>query len=296
MTYLSLDESVLMYYLIDFVIVLSILTGFRFFSNLIASASLHERLAEDDNFALGISLAGAIISIAIMLMGAVSGQVAASPRQELVMMAAYGVFGILLMWLTRKLFDHVLFAKVSIHQLILSDNAAAGLVDAGNMIATAIIVRAVMMWVEEDSWLGFGIVLLGFALSQLIMYLATWYRRWVFMRRHPKRSLDQELETNNIALAIRFSGHRIGLALAITSTSSLVLYQSEQLAWALGLWLLVALALFVAQTLIAIAARFILLPGVNVGQEVTEQRNIAIGALEASIYMAVGLIFLGLLG
>ncbi len=296
MSYLTLNESVLIFYLVDFLVVLAILAGFRFFSGLVANASLNEVLAEQDNVALGISLAGAVAGIAIMLMGVVSGPAANTLQRELLLMTGYGVLGVLLMWVTRQIFDHVSLPYISIHKQIMANNVAVGLVDAGNLIASAIIVRAVMMWVENSTLMGLGIVLLGFLASQVIMFLATRYRIVAFHYRHPENSLHGELEQGNLALAVRFSGHRIGVALAVTSTSGLLAYQADQLWLTLGLWFVIALGLFAAQSLISFVARLILLPGINVGEEVVAQRNVAIGTLEAAIYIAVGLIFVGFLG
>jgi uncharacterized membrane protein YjfL (UPF0719 family) len=291
----NLEASLLLYYLIDFLVVLVILAGFRWFSDLLANASLREILAEQDNFAVGISLSGALIGIGLMLMGAVSGKAAATPLQELASMAAYGGLGVALMWLTRLLFDYAFLREISIHRLLQARNVAAGLVDAGHMIAVGIIVRAVMIWVEGDPLIGALAVLGGFLVSQLILYLATFYRNLSFARRHPGDSLQAQIERGNMAVAVRFAGHGIGVALAVTATSGLVLYNQAHLPLTLGLWFAVALGLFAAQTLIALVARAILLPGVNIGAEITEQRNVAIGALEAAIHITVGLVFAGLL-
>ena len=57
-----------------------------------------------------------------------------------------------------------------------------------------------------------------------------------------------------------------------------------------------ALVLFAVQTLFSIVARHVLLPGIDVGEEVANQRNIAVGALEAAIYIAAGLTLVGLFG
>lgn len=296
MSYINLEQSVLLNYFINFVLMLGILAGFRWFSNFVANASLHELLAEHDNGAVGISLAGAVVGIAIMLMGVVSGQALSSLLEEVMLVTIYGVLGILLMWLTRQVFDHLSLPNISITQHIHDNNFAAGLVDAGNLIASAIIVRAVMTWVEGDAWINLLVVLLGFIASQIIMYLATLYRSIIIAKRHAGRRLDEEIAAGNLALAIRFSGHRIGVALAVTSTSGLLIYDANNLPLILSLWFAIALLLFIAQSLVSFAARLILLPGIQVGIEVIEQRNVAVGILEAAIFIAVGLMFVGLLG
>ncbi|NNJ84948.1 MAG: DUF350 domain-containing protein, partial [Gammaproteobacteria bacterium] len=135
-----------------------------------------------------------------------------------------------------------------------------------------------------------------YVIAQIILYLATGYRTLVFARRHPGNSLQQEIATENIALAVRFAGHRIGVGLAVTASSGIVIYANDNVLYSLLVWALVAVGMFLAQTLISIAARLVLLPGINVGEEVGKQRNIAIGALEAAIYVAIGLVFAGLFG
>jgi len=296
MNYVILHDASLEYYIIDLVIVLAILAGLRFFSGLVANVSLHEVLSEHDNTAVGISLTGAVIGVAIMLMGAVAGDAGVSPMHEALLMLGYGVVGILLMWVTSRLFDRLSMPKISVHDLIQQGNVAAAIADAGNLIATAIIVRAIMGWVDGSTYLGILVVLAGYVIAQIILYLATRYRALVFARRHPGNSLHQEIATDNIALAVRFAGHRIGVGLAVTAASGIVVYFNDSVWVSLLIWSLWAIGMFLAQTLVSIAARLVLLPGIDVGEEVGVQRNIAIGSLEGAIYVAVGLIYAGLFG
>ncbi len=296
MTYVVLQDAAWTYYLVDFIVVMAIITGLRLFSGSVANVSLKEVLTEHDNGAMGISMAGMLVGVSIMLMGAVAGDAGATLGAEALLMVIYGVVGILLMWVTRQLFDKLSMPGLSMHAEIMKDNRAAGLVDAGNMIATALIVRAVMSWVDGSSWLGLGIVLVGYLVSQLVLVAATLYRRSVFRRRHPNSSLDEAIKAGNVALALRFSCYRIGAGLAVTAASGIVIYQPETIVMTLLVWTGVAFAFFAAITLIAAAARHILLPGVNVAEEVTDQHNIAIGALEGAVYLAIGLVMVGLFG
>ena len=292
MNYLDLAQIHWLYYAVDFLLLLLLVAGFRLFAN--GQQSLDKQLAEDDNFAMGITVAGALVSIAIMLMGVSSGTVAVSLWWEALFVGSYGVLGIVLMLLTRQIFDYFSFPNLSIPQQIKQHNIAVGLVDAGNMIASAIIIRAVMLWVEDDSSWGLLWVLAGFIASQMILWLVTAYRRWLFRQRHPDNSLQSEIAQGNIALAIRFAGNRIGVALAITVTSSLVIFQTHNLWILAGLWVGVALLLFIAQTLVSILVRMVFLSHINLGEEIINQKNVALGAIQAAIYIAVGSIFIGL--
>jgi len=296
MNYVVLHDASFLYYFIDLVIVLMVLGSIRFFSGALASTSLTDTVSKQDNFAMGISMAGALIGVSIMLMGAVAGEAGTDPVHEIILMFSYGFAGLALMWLTHQVFDYISLPEISVKEQLHKDNVAVGLVDAGNMIAAAIILRALMSWVEGSSLIGLVALLGGYVASQVILYLATRYRATVFSRHYPGRTLAQEIADGNVALAVRFTGHRIGVALAVTASSGIVVYNAGDLPTSLLAWSGIALLMFLIQTIVSLVARFIILPGINISEEVIDQRNVAIGALEAAIYIAVGLIFVGLFG
>lgn len=295
---IMLSDASLGFYVLDFVILLGFMSALRILAGMIADISLKDMLSKQDNFAAGITFSGAIIAVAILMMGVVSGDAGATYTDEATLVVVYGVAAMLFMLITRKIFDHIILSEISIHDEIMAGNVAAGVVDAFNMIATAIIVRAAMTWVDGSTLLGLIVVAGIFVISQIILLLATIYRNSVFKSRHKTsgKTLQGELKKGNIALAIRFSGYRLGLSLAVTATSGLVIYDPVLLMSSIIAWVGMAIIIFFGQTLLSIALRHILLPGINVGQEVGEQQNIAIGSIEAGIYIGIGLTFVGLLG
>ncbi len=294
---IMLEDASFGYYAVDFVIMLGFMAALRLLAGTIADVSLKDILAKQDNFAAGITLAGAVVAVAILMMGVAAGEAGRSYANEVTLMAGYGVLAMLLMWVTRIVFDHISLPGISVHQQILDGNVAAGIVDAGNLIATAIIVRAAMTWVDGSTFLGLGVVVAIYVISQIILVAATLYRKKVFESRHGTgRTLGSEIADGNTALAIRFAGYRLGVGLAVTATSGLVIYDPELLVLSVAAWSLLAVVMFLAQTALSIILRHILLPNINVGQEVGNQRNIAIGAMEAAIYIGVGFTFVGLLG
>jgi uncharacterized membrane protein YjfL (UPF0719 family) len=294
---IMLEDASIGYYAIDFVIILAFMAALRLLVGPISDVSLTDILSKQDNFAVGITFAGAIVAVAILMMGVVAGEAGRTYVNEITLMAGYGVLAMALMWLTRMIFDHLSLPGIQIHDEIMRGNLAAGIVDVGNMIATAIMVRAAMSWVDGSTFLGLAIVILAFAVSQVILLAATLYRKKVFERRHAGiRDLTGEIAGGNTALAVRFAGYRLGVGLAVTATSGLVVYDPGALILSVAAWSLMAIVLFLVQTTLSIVLRHIMLPGIDIGQEVGEQRNVAIGAMEAAIYIGVGLTFVGLLG
>jgi uncharacterized membrane protein YjfL (UPF0719 family) len=208
----------------------------------------------------------------------------------------FGLCGIALMWLTRILFDHLSFSKLSIHDEMMKGNIAASIVDAGNMIATAIIIKAIMGWVDNDFVSSLIALCGGYICSQVLMVAATIYRSKVYSSRHNGEPLHNAIEAGNSALALRFSGYRIGIALAVTGASGIVKFSADNLWVLMAVWALCAVVLFVVLTVLAVISRNIILSGIDVAEEVDNQKNVAVGVIEASIYVAIGLILSGLLG
>jgi uncharacterized membrane protein YjfL (UPF0719 family) len=164
------------------------------------------------------------------------------------------------------------------------------------MIATAIIIKGAMIWVDGDMTMAILAVVVSFVASQIIMALATLYRVKVYEKRHAGGQLHNAIEDNNVALALRFSAYRIGIAIAVSAAFTAVEYDADAFMLVFMLWFAVALGLFVLLTLIAVVIRHSVLHKVNVGEEVGEQNNIAVGAIEGSIYIVVGLLLAGLIG
>ncbi|NOX92505.1 MAG: DUF350 domain-containing protein [Gammaproteobacteria bacterium] len=296
MDFLNVDVDLASYYLVDFLIALVLLSAMRFLSGLVGNVSATKEIAHNDNKAFGISLAGAMVAVSIMLMGVVSGDAGYNLANEALTVILFGVIGITLMWLTRIAFDRLSFPGLSIHDQIMKGNMAASIIDACNMIATAIIIKGAMVWVDGDLKMALIAVVVSFLASQVIMALATLYRVKVYEKRHKGSQLHTAIEENNVALALRFSAYRIGIAIAVSAAFTAVEYDADVFMSVFMVWFAAALALFVLLTLIAIVIRLAVLPRVNIGEEVGEQGNIAVGAIEGSIYIVVGLLLAGLIG
>jgi len=280
---------------IDLILAVILLTAFRKLAGLISNVSTTEELSVKDNFAFGLVFAGGLISLSIVLTGVVSGDAGNSLLHEIVLVVTYGVLGIILMMLSRKVLDNFALPNINIQEEILKGNMAAAIIDVGNLLATAIIVKAVMAWIDDNSLFGLISVVVGFIISQLVLILVTLYRSKVYASRHNGNSLQDALKIGNCAIALRYCGHKIGVALAVTAASGFVVYNDERIFMASFAWGLISVALTVVLSLIAIAARQVILAKIDVVNEVDHQQNIGIGFIEATIYISIGLLLAGLI-
>ena len=280
---------------VDLILAVILLTAFRKLAGLISNVSTTEELASKDNFAFGLVFAGGLFALSIVLTGAISGDAGSSLFKEIVLVVTYGVLGIILMMLSRKVLDNFSLPDINIHDEIMKGNMAAAIIDVGNLLATAIIVKAVMTWIDDTSLFGLISVVIGFIVSQVVLILVTQYRSKVYASRHDGKSLQDSLKTGNCAIALRYCGHKIGVALAVTAASGFVVYNDERILMASLSWGLISIILTVVLSLIAIAARHIILAKIDVVDEVDNQKNIGIGFIEATIYISIGLLLAGLI-
>lgn len=280
---------------LDLVIAVLLLVTMRRLSGIVANVSFAEEIAHRDNFAFGISFAGGLCAVTLVLTGAVSGEAGKSLLDEALLVLAYGLLGIALMAAARFILDKISLPDISIHDQLQKGNTAAAIVDAGNMIATAIIVRAVMIWVEGSGFFGMLAVISGFVVSQILLTLVTKYRGLVYAKRHHGESIQKGLEDGNNALAMRYFGHKIGVAMAVTAASGFVAYEESAIFISTAIWGGFSLIMTVLLSLIAIGTRYVVLAGIDVVEEVDRQRNIGVGMIEAVIYIAIGMLLSGLI-
>ncbi len=281
--------------LLDLIIAIGLLASIRKLAGLISHVSSTQALSQRDNLAFGIAFAGGMSALAIMLTGAISGDPGITLLDEALLVLSYGLFGLVLMALTRHFLDKISLPEIAIHEQIMQGNVAAAIVDAANMMATAIIVRAIMVWVDDNSLFGLFAVISGFVFSQIVLVIVTRYRTYVYAKRHSGESLQKAFAAGNRALATRYFGHKIGVALAVTAASGFVPYNEQNIFLATLMWGLISIVITIILSVLAIAARHIILAGINVVEAVDQQQNMGIATIEAVIYMAIGLLLAGLI-
>ncbi len=281
----------------DFAIIFVVLLSIRALFGFISGVNATSELASKDNFAFGIALTGATAGVAIMLSGVATGGLARSFGEEAALMAVFALVGLVLMWLTRLIFDRVTLPGVSVKEEIDRANTAIAIVDAGNIVATAIMIRAVIISADNDITAGLIAVFIGYVASQIILTLTAFYRVRLFASRNAGGQFQEAVRDGNMALALRFAGFQIAVAFAVTAASDLDLLDQFANPVLKGLaWGVASLVLAVALVILsAIAERFVL-AGVDVSEEVDQQRNIGVGLVEVAVYVSIGLLLNGLLG
>jgi uncharacterized membrane protein YjfL (UPF0719 family) len=280
---------------IDLLLVFLIFFALRWLIGWVSHVDSMQELAVRDNAAFGISLTGSFIGVALMLTGVLEGDSQNDLLTESLSVLAFGALGIVLMLLARKLFDHLSFPQLSIHDLIMQNNVSAGIVDAGNVIASGLVIRAALIWTEGNWINSIAMVILAYVFSQGVLVLATLWRARVYRKNNPEGELSDALRDNNVALALRFSGFRIAVALMIGATAGLVPYSVGGMFLQTCWWALASVACLPLLVLVSSLTVRGVLSGISLSEEVDQQHNVGVGAVEGSIYVAIGLLLTSLL-
>jgi len=293
MTGLNLD--LLIYLTIDVTIAILLLGAMRFVSGLTAQVNSTEELAKEDNFAFGISVAGSVAGLGIVLTGAITGENAPSYMIEAIGMASYGLFGLILIKIGRVLHDRLALNQIDKVAQIKARNITVGIVDAAGVIATAIVVRAVLIWAHGLELSTFIAIGSGFIVSQAMLILVTRLKEKQYARNNQDDSMQEAFAQGQIALAIRYAGQVISTALAVTAASYFLVYSPETLAMTLLGWFAFSFIMTLLVALLtAIAKKFVLL-GINLTEEVDQQHNIGVASVEMAISISIALILTALM-
>ena len=293
MTGLNID--LLIYLTIDVSIAILLLGAMRFVSGLTANVNSTEELAKEDNFAFGISVAGSVAGLGIVLTGAITGENAPSYMIEAIGMASYGLFGLILIKIGRVLHDRLALNQIDKVAQIKARNITVGIVDAAGVIATAIVVRAVLIWAHGLELSTFIAIASGFIVSQAMLIIVTRIKEKQYARNNQGDSLQEAFAQGQIALAIRYAGQVISTALAVTAASYFLLYSPETLAITLLGWFAFSLVMTVLVAILTAIAKKFVLWGINLTEEVDQQHNIGVASVEMAISISIALILTALM-
>ena len=276
--------------LLNLAIVIALFTSLRLFSGTVAHINASDELFKKDNPAFGLSLAGVTFAVTILLSGTIYGDPEADLIESAVSIGAYGVSGIVLMALARMVFDKIALPRVSLRNEIRKGNMAVAIADAGNVIASAIIIREIMIWITDNTLMALVALIAAYIVSQAILTITTILRRKMFSFSHAGRSIQKELENGNTALALSFAGRKIGTAFAIGIAVNLVVYEIYEIQNIFIPWIIVSVAIILILKLLSFVAEKIILFRVDTAEKILEQKNMAVGALQAVIYISMAIL------
>lgn len=252
---------------------------------------LDTQLTEKDNPAMGIVLTGYLLAIIIIICGVMmsdgesidSAQTAGLTFEnftvELIEVAAYTLGGIVLLLLSGVINDKLILNEFSnTHEVSDRKNCGVAVIIAAGFLGSGLIIAGAIQ--GSLDWIS---ALVGFAIGQmLLVFFGLIYQR--------ATSYDDQKELHerqNLAVGIAFAGNLLAYSLllmkGLTMSGGEVITLNDQL-WHFGYY---AVAGAVILPVLRVVNDKLFLPGVNLVDEIVEDRNINAGLLEAGLAVAM---------
>ncbi|WP_298941353.1 DUF350 domain-containing protein [uncultured Psychromonas sp.] len=293
-TTLDLSGSLIGYLAIDMAVAILLLGCIRYAMGMLGKVDTADELAKKDNFAYGISMAGGVAAMGIALSGAITGELAGSYQIEFIGMLSYGLAGLILIKAGRYIHDKFALPDFNKQELILDRNIAVALVDAASVIATAIVVRAAIMWVDGLTIDTFTALIAAWIVSQVMLVIITRLFEWKYAKNNGI-SFQTALVNDHIALSLRYSGYLISTAMSVTAASYFIIFDANALWLGIAQWVVISIILMALLTVLTAIAKFLVLWGINRREEVEDQQNVGIATIELAVSFSIALLLMGLM-
>ncbi|MCI5114023.1 MAG: DUF350 domain-containing protein [Candidatus Electrothrix sp. AW1] len=279
---ITFTETVELYYgMLYIVLGIAVLALSKLAVNLMTPYKINKELIHADNHALGVTLAGYYAGVVIIFLGSVVGGSSAKTAtiESLLVEAGidlfYAVFGIIALNLCRKLVDLAILYKFSTVKEIITDrNVGTGAVEAGAMIATALMIAGAIS--GEGSFLS---TVVFFLLGMGLLILFSHFHALLT----PYDDHD-EIEKDNVAAGayLGFSLVALGIIVLKATVGDFISW-TYNLSWFAGYAVLGFLGLAVLQKMILI----IFLPGANIEEEISRDRNMNIAWIGGTLSVGI---------
>ncbi len=281
------------YLAIDVGIALILLFVVRWMSGRVTKISVSNELGERDNFAFGISVAGRMLSLCIVLGSVVGRHIGEGYQGAAIGMLLFGVISIALVKLGRIAHDKIVLNKLDKEQMIADKNVSVALVDAASAIASAIMLRSMLLWVEGTDVNAIVAITTGFIVVLLVLLLMTRLYELRFATNNQNDSFQKILCKGHIALAIEHSGNLIGTAIIVSAASVLLTYDPQTYVSNVTGWLIVGFALSMSLLMMVTVAKRMVLSGLDWKQEVDQQHNVGVASIQLVLSVGIAFIVIG---
>ena len=288
---IPLSSDLAVYLAIDISLAVLLLFAIRAMSGRFKHVSVRKELGERDNFAFGISLAGRMFALTIVLSAVVGRHVGMGFEAAALGMVLFGAMGILLVKIGRFAHDKLVLNRLDKDQMIEQKNVSVALVDACSAIASAIITKSIIDWAQGTDINAFIAVFSGALVVLAVLLFATRIYEFRFAENNQNRGFQRTLCEGQIALAIQHGSNLIGIAIAVSTASRILVYHPQSYVSNITGWLFAGLILASMLMILTSIAKRIVLAGVNRQTEVSLQHNIGVASIEGVLSIGIALLF-----
>ena len=285
-----LARDLWVYIAIDVGLALLLLLVMKWLSRSRAKVSVSDELGVKDNFAFGISVAGGMLSLCLVLSSVVGRHVGQGYEQAAIGMVIFGTIGILLVKVGRFAHDKIVLDAVDTQHKISDRNVSIALVDASSLVSSAIILRSIMIWVDGSDVNAMIAIITGFLVVLTILLIMTRIYEMRYAMQNQNHSFQSALDTGQLALAVQHAGNLLGTAIVVSSAGALLSYSPQGYVSNVTGWLITSVLLSLLLWVLMAFGKRTILNGINYQKEVDEQHNVGVAAVELTLSIGLALI------
>ncbi|MEW9799683.1 DUF350 domain-containing protein [Alteromonas sp. CYL-A6] len=283
------------YLAIDIVLAMLLLLVLKWMTGLFRKNPVSEELGVKDNFAFGIAIAGSMLSLCIVLSSVVGRHVGQGYENAALGMLMFGGVGIVLVKFGRFAHDKLILNRVDTVEMISERSVSIALVDAASLVASAIILRSIMIWVDGSDMKALIAIVSGFTVVLTILLVMTRIFEARYARGNQNGSFQGALRNGQLALAIEHSGNLLGTATIVSSAEGLLEYNPSGYVSNVTGWLIVSVALAVALHLMVMVSKSVVFSGMDCRMEVDQQHNVGVASVGFTLSLGIAMIVSGVL-
>jgi len=287
---IPLSSDLLIYLAIDISIAIVLLFAIRSLSGLLTKVSVRQELGEKDNFAFGISMAGRMLSLTIVLSAVIGRHTESGFEAAALGMLIFGVIGIILVRLGRFAHDKVVLNRLDKDEMIAQKNVSVALVDASSAVASAIIIRSIIEWATGSDANTLVAIFSGAIVVLSILLLTTRIYERRYASNNQNHSFQNDICKGQFALAIQHSGNLIGTAIVVSAAGDILVYSPQAYVSNITGWLLVGTGFALLLMVLLSITKRLVLSGVNWKSEIDLQHNIGIASIECVLSIGLALL------
>lgn len=260
----------------------------------LSGVSVREEVAEKDNPAFGIALGSLFLGFLIIMSAATTGDDVVSYKKEFLLMTTYGLSGMIMLTLSKLLFDKISLLNFEMPEELRKRNISAAIIDGSNVIATALIIFAYMGWVKGTSLTTVLVVAYGWLISQIVLTVFNKIKESIF-KSTVHSNFVEAIKADNKAVAIRYSFYKLSVAIAPLVAVSHYKFDVSIAYWqATEIFLTTILLSTIYLTLPSLLKK-IIIPNVDFRDEINNQQNIGLAFIEGCIVLGLAILSYGLL-
>lgn len=276
---MPLSKDLWIYIAIDFSLVLVLLLVLRFIQSKVAAVDVKKEMSERDNFAYGIGMSGGLLALCIVMSGVIGRHIGEGYDTAAKGILLFGFVGIILVRLGRFIHDKLVLNRIDTPDLLAQKNIAVALVDASSAVASAIILRSMILWVEGNNANAVIAIVSGFFVVLTMFILLTRIYEWRFARSNQNDSFQGVLKKGQLAVAIDHIGNVFGTAIVVTSAADILVYSPQAYVSNMTGWLIVSVALSLSLLVLVGISKHALLFGVNINKEIDMHQNVGVACV-----------------